>query len=119
MENDGQTPAAPLTQEAVQQAIPKSSFGDKFSAGTEYLWKNDKVFLIVFGVFIFLAYASSTLMDLITNKSNSDVVKTKEQDATLTTKETAAKIQSTSYEQAASQAAADEPQVKEDWNVKK
>ena len=125
MANDEQVPVVPAAVPAPSQpaqtapVAPVLSFSDKLSAGFTYLWKNDKVFLLVFGILIVIGYASGALMDMITNKSNSDVAKAKDQDAQLATKENDAKAQAASYEQQAKQAAADEPQVDEDWNVKK
>ena len=116
---------APVASSSVQQApvapsaVPELSFGDKLNAGAGYLWKNDKVFLIVFGILILLAYISGTLMDLLTSKSNKDVADAKEQDAKLAAKEDVAKSQAASYEKQDKQAAQNEPKVGEDWNVKK
>ena len=110
MENDQpvtNTPSQPL------------SFSDKIQAGTAYLWKNDKVFLLVFGILIVLAYVSNTLMSLIADKSRSDVESAKDKDSQLAIKENDAKAQAAAYQQAAQQAAKDEPVVGEDWNVKK
>ncbi len=124
MANDEQAPVVPTTISVPSQppqaasVVAAMSFNEKLSAGFTYLWKNDKV-LLVFGILIVIGYASGALMDIITNKSNIDVAKAKDQDAVLAAKESMAKDQAKDYEDQAKTAAQNEPVADEDWNVKK
>ncbi len=95
------------------------SFSDKLSSGIGYLWKNDKIFLIVFGVLIILAKITSLFMDLLATSSRKDVEKTQAQDSVLKAKEDSYKSQADSLQKDAENLANTKTNVKEDWNVKK
>ena len=58
-----------------------------------------------------LAYLSSALLSMIANKSRTDVENAKSQDVKLEAKENDAKAQATALEQAAKDAATNEPKV--------
>lgn len=95
------------------------SFGEKLKADVSYLWANNRIFLIGFGVLIILAKGASLLMDFLAWRSKQLVDSTVKQDDVLKKQEDAAKSQADALVKRANELPSQEKPVSEDWNKKK
>lgn len=91
----------------------------RLNTDLQYLWTNDKIFLVVFGVFIVLAKGSSLLIDLLANLSKSEVNAANKQDATLRAEETKNNNEANALIDQANALPGQEKPVDENWDKKK
>lgn len=95
------------------------SFWDKITGDVKYLWDNDKIFLVIFGVLIAAAKITSLLMDFYAYQSKKEVDSAVKQDTVLKAQEDAAKSAAAALVKQADSLPSQEKPVDENWDKKK
>lgn len=95
------------------------SFTDKLKADVSYLWANNRIFLIVFGVLIVLAKGTSLLMDFLAYRSKQEVDSATKEDGVLKAQEDAAKAKANDLVKQGDALPSQEKPVDENWDKKK
>lgn len=95
------------------------SFWDKITGSVKYLWENDKIFLVLFGVLIAAAKIVSLIMDFLAYQSKKEVDSAVKQDAALKAQEDSAKAQADALVKKANSLPGQEKPVDENWDKKK
>lgn len=95
------------------------TFWQKVTGDVTYLWENDKIFLVVFGVLILVAKGSSLIIDLLAYRSKQEVDSATKQDAVLKAQEDAHKAAANALVKQADALPSQEKPVDENWDKKK
>lgn len=106
------------TKARVQSAL--SALWTRLTADLEYLWANDKIFLVIFGVLILIAKGSSSIISLLAGLSKEEVNAATKQNAVLQAEENAANAQAnTLVDTANSLPGQEKPVTDPNWDKKK
>lgn len=108
----------PPTQPGPTDANVKT-FWQKITGDVTYLWENDKIFLIVFGVLILAAKFSNLIIDFLAFQSKKEVDSTIKQDSALKAQEDAAKSAANALVKKANDLPAQQTPVDDNWDKKK
>ena len=96
------------------------SFYEKITGSVKYLWENDKIFLIVFGVIILIAKFSSVIIEFLAFQSKQAVDDAVKQDEKLKAQEDAHKaLANALVKQANELPSQQKPVTDENWDKKK
>lgn len=95
------------------------TFWQKVTGDVKYLWDNDKIFLVVFGVLILFAKGSNLVIDFLAFRSKQEVDSATKQDAALKAQEDAAKEQADDLVKKANSLPSQQQPVDENWDKKK
>jgi hypothetical protein len=91
----------------------------RINTDVKTLWAKDRVFLIIFGVLILMAKASSLLMAFYSAKAKAELNAAVKQDASLKAQETAANNQADALVKEADALPSQEAPVDANWDKKK
>lgn len=90
-------------------------FWNKLNSSITDLWKNNKIFLFVFGILIFIIKFRSIIIDLLISNSKKIVEETKKTDENLKNSEENYKKESEYFVDKAKKISEEKVEVKEDW----
>lgn len=93
-------------------------FWNKLNSDIAELWKNNKLFLIIFGVLILVIKFRTIIINLLIENSKELMKKNKEKDKNLQQQEEDYKKQSEYFLEKAKESSKDKSPIKEDWYKK-
>jgi hypothetical protein len=94
------------------------AFWAKLNSDVKALWADDKVFLILFGIVIFIVKFRNLLIDLLVSNANNTVTKADKKDASLAATESKDNAQADQLVQQAKEETAKEQPVDVNWYKK-
>jgi hypothetical protein len=96
-----------------------SLFWTRLQADLKFMWDNDRIFLVIFGVLVLILKGSQMMISFLAFKSKVQVAVASKEDSVLKAQETADENQANDLEAKAAALPSQQPPVDENWDKKK
>lgn len=96
-----------------------TEFNTRLRADLKFMWENDRIFLVIFGVLVLIAKGSSLMISFLAAKSKAQVAVASKESSILQAQETADNTQADALVKQANDLTSQEKPVDENWDKKK